>query len=312
MDVRQPPCAIYDCSACDYSQGGLCLGCWEENQRLRESSGRVCAVYECALSQNLLSCLECSLHTCVLRRKVESICPVRMRFEKQRWWAGRMWRALERRRKSAIEKESVSPRVIGRLRRYLQALDLLASQGCNRTSSWRMAGLVGVDAALIRKDLARFGELGTPSYGYNVDYLRERVKEVLRLTTTNDVIWIGAQLFRFAGPLGSRLAEYGCRIVALFDVDTGEVGSEVDGIPVRHVDDLQEFLGENCILVAVLAVCGEQAHVLTEKLIMGGVRGILNLSGEILVVPDSVRVRDIDLVGELIELCYYCSASGGS
>ena len=57
--------------------------------------------------------------------------------------------------------------------------------------------------------------------------------------------------------------------------------------------------------MATVAVPGEQAHRAAEVLAASGVKAVLNLSGELLVLPDSIRVSSFDIAGELMELCYY-------
>lgn len=298
-------CGIYDCEACSYREGGLCEGCTEGNRRLQEGSAPACAVYTCVQTRKLNSCSECSEAACYLRRSVESICPLRSRFEKQRWWAGRMSRALERRKRTG--SESYMPdRVVNRLRWYLTAVDFLAADGRESVSSWRLAELVGVSAALIRKDLSRFGGFGTPSYGYRIDTLRRHLQALLRLDEPKSIVWVGARAFRDSTAGIRRLGEHNCRVVALFDTAQDEIGRRVGDLTVLSADSIREVLAGSDISAAVLAVRGEQAHQIARTLADLGTRAILNLSGELLVLPDRVRVISVDLAGELLELCYYC------
>ena len=58
---------------------------------------------------------------------------------------------------------------------------------------------------------------------------------------------------------------------------------------------------------AVLAISGSEARTIAAALVRLGIRAILNMSGELLVLPDTVKTVNLDPVGELLELCYYCS-----
>ena len=312
MGIQRSACGLYNCGDCDHQTVTECVACDDGNRRLRDRGEPACAVYECVESHGIASCEACGETTCLLRRSVQSICPLRSRFENVRWWAGRMARALESRKPTGGKKESdviASPRVVSRLRWYLVALDRFAEEGVVSVSSWQLAEKVGVNAALIRKDLSRFGEFGTPSFGYRVDYLTETIGGILGLDKPRGVVWVGASSLRLYAPAVTRLKKHACRIVGVFDVDPAEVGSRVGDHEVQAVDQLARVISANNVYTAAVAVAGPQAQAIAQKLVDLGVRAILNVSGELLVLPDTVRVSSFDLVGELLELCYYCGTS---
>ena len=287
----------------------MCGGCPEGNRQLREKSRPVCAVRACVEANGIASCKECAEPKCALKRSVESISPLRSRFEKMRWWAGRMSRALEGRKGPADhlhEPARMPERVISRLRWYLTALDSFAEEGQASISSWQLAEKVGVSAALIRKDLSRFGEFGTPSFGYRVDFLRSSVREILHLDETTKIAWVGACSLRHSTAALDRLRENNCQVVAVFDVDANEIGTRIGEFEVLPADTIRDALCAPGISAAVIAVPGRQAQAIAETLVGLGARAILNLSGELLVLPEQVRVSSLDIAGELLELCYYC------
>jgi len=197
-------------------------------------------------------------------------------------------------------------RVVNRLRWYLTALDSFAADGFESVSSWQLAERVGIGAALIRKDLSRFGEFGTPSYGYKIEFLRERIQGILCLDTPRKVAWVGSCAFRHNAAAIGRLAEHNCKLAAVFDTDANEIGAEVGGFRVLSADSIRDTLAGAGISAAVLAVGGSPAHEIARVLVDMGARAILNLSGEFLVLPEHVKVASVDLAGELLELCYYC------
>ncbi len=292
--------------------GAACPGCAEGNRHLRDRGEQVCAVYECVGTHGIGSCEACNECACLLRRSVQSICPLRSRFENVRWWAGRMARALESRKPAGPKQEkqeAVSERVVSRLRWYLVALDRFAQEGAASVSSWQLAEKVGVNAALIRKDLSRFGEFGTPSFGYRVDYLTQRISSILGLDKPKGMVWIGASCLRLHFPAVARLAKHACKVVGVFDVDPAEIGSRVGDRDVQPLEQLSRVLAANEVHTAAIALPGQQAQAMAEKLAEWGIRAILNVSGELLVLPDTVRVSSFDLAGELLELCYYCGTN---
>ena len=307
MATQASACGIYDCAKCDYLAKGLCHGCSAGNMRLQNSGESICAVFECVSGKAISHCSQCRETSCTLKRSVESLCPMRSRFENTRWWAGRMARAFEARKGTAGlgKKREISEKVINRLRWYLTALDEFAQQGATSISSWRLAERVGINAALIRKDLSRFGEFGTPSLGYDVDFLIHRIRDILCLNRSNAVLWVGAASLRLHLASISRLSNHTCRVVAIFDSNADEAGQMIGDVEVQHLDKLENKVAESSIQAATLAITGRQAVDIAERLAGCGITAILNLSGEMLNLPDSVRVTSFDLVGELLELCYY-------
>lgn len=308
MNALTSCCALYDCEDCGHRLEKRCIGCRPGNEQLGRAPEGACAVYSCVTSRGLDSCDGCRETACVLRRSVEAVCPLRSRFENKRWWAGRMSRALAGRKGPASPhaEEKMSERVVTRLRWYMTALDLLAEQGEASVSSWQLAERVGVSAALIRKDLSRFGEFGTPSFGYRTDYLRERIRSILRLDKPRGIAWVGACAYRHYAAALRRLDANNCRVVGLFDVDPTEIGLQAGDLPVLPADHIADALAKAEVSAGVVAVPGPQAQEISEALVRLGATAILNLSGQLLVLPDHVRVCSLDLAGELLELCYYC------
>lgn len=307
MAVQGAVCGIYDCAQCEHLAKGLCSGCVNANSSLIESNDSACAVYECVSKKAISGCSNCGETACTLKRDVESLCPMRSRYENSRWWAGRMALAMESRRTVARvnNRRQISEKVITRLRCYLTALDGLAKEGVSNVSSWRLAERVGVNAALIRKDLSRFGDFGVPSFGYRVDFLIERIRDILGLDRRSKVIWIGAVSLSLQAASINRLCNHSCEITAVFDTDSEQIGETILGLQVLSLDDMEQVIAQSDIHTAIIAIPGPEAVAVSERIVSSGITAILNLSGETLNVPDTVRVSNFDLVGELLELCYY-------
>lgn len=301
MSVFYSSCAIYDCVTCVYRASGQCVGCIPGNRQLASEGRERCRVHTCVVDRGITTCLECTESACVLRRSAESLCPMRGEFEKSRWWAGRLARAMESRGRPSgalSDEEKTSDLVVGRLRWYLTALDTLADQGSVSISSWKLAEMVGTRSALIRKDLSRFGAFGRPSYGYRVDSLRETIRGILHLDKPRDLVWVGACAFRHYHAGFARLAKYNCKVVALFDTDPQEVGSCIDGLLVQPMSQMADALSGLSGFTAALAIAGPQGQEAATVLADNGALGVLNMSGEILILPDHVRVTSFDIAGK--------------
>lgn len=301
-------CGIFDCSGCEHTPS-KCPGCAEGNEILAKRGSSTCGIYRCIQEQNLSNCSECSKTTCGFYRETDLICPLRGQFENKRWWASRLARSITQHNKLVTNKDSqkISERTVGRLRWYLMALDMFAAQDITSVSSWQLAQRVGVNAALIRKDLSRFGEFGTPSFGYDVQYLRRKIMDILGLNELKHVIWLGSQRLNDHLSMLPRLAEHNCRIVAVIDRDPNEIGRKVADVQVMSLESLPQLLTNLSVDTAVIALPGSEAQKAATMLVNGGVKAILNLSPTLVIVPDHVKLRNVDVASELLELSYYCT-----
>ena len=172
---------------------------------------------------------------------------------------------------------------VNRLPVYLRALYALADRGIATVSSEELAAAAGVNSAKLRKDLSHLGSYGTRGVGYDVEYLVYQVSRELGLTQDWPIAIVGL------GNLGHALANYrgfgarGFRVVGLFDADRARIGELIDGVPVRHIDDLPGVARATPIAIGIIAV------------------------------PDRVSLRKVDLSIELQILSFYSQrlAAGG-
>ena len=195
---------------------------------------------------------------------------------------------------------------VARLPIYLRSLLDFAETGRGMTiSSEELARMAGVNAAKVRKDLSYLGSYGTRGVGYDVEYLLYQITRELGLTQDWPTAIIGV------GNLGRALASYkgfserGFRIAALFDVDERVVGSEVGGLPVRHLDDLKDAATEEGISIGIIATPPGAAQEVAEKLTDAGIKSILNFAPSVVNVPPDITIRKVDLSIELQILSFY-------
>ena len=198
----------------------------------------------------------------------------------------------------------IPDQTIRRLPLYLRALLLMAEHGQVEVSSKGLAEQVGVHAWQVRKDFSFFGEFGRPGVGYRVDWLAGQIKTILRLDTEKRTILVGVgnlgqAVLSFAG-----FSKYNLTIIAAFDADMDKIGRTVGGVEIRDVACLNSA-SELDATLAVLTVPGEVAQDMADKLVNVGIRGILNFSACRLIVPDQIRVTNIDIGMDLASLPYY-------
>ncbi|HEY7271607.1 MAG TPA: redox-sensing transcriptional repressor Rex [Actinoplanes sp.] len=193
---------------------------------------------------------------------------------------------------------------IARLPEYLRALHNL-EDGSETISSEALAAAAGVNSAKLRKDLSHLGSYGTRGVGYDVALLIEQIEYVLGLNQRRAVCLVGV------GNLGHALAGYagfasrGFRIVALFDADPAKVGERINGLTVRHIDELPRLAVQEKIAIGVIATPAGAAQTVADALVAGGVTSILNFAPCVLSVPANVDVRKVDLAIELQILSFH-------
>ncbi|MED3905517.1 redox-sensing transcriptional repressor Rex [Geobacillus thermodenitrificans] len=202
------------------------------------------------------------------------------------------------------EQPKIPQATAKRLPLYYRFLKNLHASGKQRVSSAELSEAVKVDPATIRRDFSYFGALGKKGYGYNVNYLLSFFRRTLEEDEVTEVALFGV------GNLGTAFLNYNfsknnnTKIVMAFDVDEQKVGTTVGGVPVYHLDELEERLCGN-IPVDILTVPAVAAQALTDRLVTQGIKGILNFTPARLNVPKHIRVHHIDLAIELQSLVYF-------
>jgi redox-sensing transcriptional repressor len=196
---------------------------------------------------------------------------------------------------------------VPRLARYLHLLHRLDKQGTTRVSSRELADMLGANAAQIRKDLSYFGEFGVRGVGYDVKFLISELSRCLGIDHDWSMIIVGA------GQLGSALARYrgfreeGFNCVGMFDLNGAKAGKVVSGHTVKPIEELPEFIRENDVQIAVIAVPAQAAEEVASLAVEGGIKGILNFAPVRLPAHPEVFIHQLDLSTELMVISYYLS-----
>jgi redox-sensing transcriptional repressor len=196
--------------------------------------------------------------------------------------------------------------VIGRMPIYLRELNqMVGSEGQVTTSSQELGRRLDISSAQIRKDLSHFGEFGKQGTGYRISYLIDQLEKILHLTTTWNVVVIGA------GYLGHALVNYrgfqsrGFIIRCLFDIDEQKIGTEMGGLTVQDLGDLEEAIHEHKVQMAILACPPDVAQEVTDRLVETGVKSLLSYVPVHLNVPQDVQISYSDPVIQMQRMTYY-------
>ena len=204
-----------------------------------------------------------------------------------------------------MESKGVSKAVIRRLPRYYRYLASLKEDGVRRVSSRELSRLMRITASQMRQDLNCFGGFGQQGYGYNVDELYGKIATILGIDKEYSAIVIGA------GNIGKSIAQYknfikrGFVIKEIFDNDPGKIGERIDGFIIKDIKDLESYLRENKIDIAMLTVPREVTREIAENVVSLGIKGIWNFSPMgVLVEDENVVVENVHLSDSLMVLGY--------
>ncbi len=204
-----------------------------------------------------------------------------------------------------MKRVKVSNNVIRRLPRYLRKLDELSENGVSRISSFDLGQQLGLTPSQIRQDFSCFGEFGQQGYGYNVPALRTQIASIMGMDRGFSAILIGV------GNIGRALmdnfcfSEWGFNLSCAFDVKPELIGTEFNGVPIRSIDGLEDYIANNPVDVAVLSVPKNVAIPVTERLTACGVEAIWNFTNVELSSPSpDVKFENIHFADSLLTLSY--------
>lgn len=206
-----------------------------------------------------------------------------------------------------MEEKGISQAVIGRLPRYFRYLGELRDEGVERISSQELSELMRVTASQIRQDFNNFGGFGQQGYGYNVDFLYKEIGKILGLDMTHNFIIVGA------GNLGRALGNYlnferrGFIFKGMFDQNPDLIGRDVRGVKVMPMEEMERFVRENDIDIAVLTIPKTGAVEVADRLVQTGIRAIWNFAHVDLSLPDGIQVENVHLSDSLMKLSYNIS-----
>lgn len=197
--------------------------------------------------------------------------------------------------------------VIKRLPKYYRYLTTMQRNGIEKVSSSELARIMGTTASQVRQDFNCFGGFGQQGIGYKVDTLQSEVSKLLFGDNGEKLSTILLGVGRLGNVVSSFLTRdvNGYRLLAAFDVREDVVGTEMNGVPVRHIRDLAEFCNANHPQVAVLCIPRESAAELSSTLVSLGIKGFWNFSHYDLSVDYSdIIVENVHLGDSLMSLGY--------
>ena len=199
----------------------------------------------------------------------------------------------------------IPEKTIERLSEYRRTLLASHKQGITHIFSHVLAGIHGITAVQVRRDLMLIGFSSDTKKGYDVEVLISYISNILDSPTAMNVAVVGM------GHLGQAITKYfnskglKLRITAAFDIDPEKVGRTIDGIPVYHMDEFEATVEEKDISIVIVSSPTSVAPQLVVPIINAGIRGVLNFTSTPLNFPQGIVVENYDITTLLEKVAYF-------
>ena len=204
---------------------------------------------------------------------------------------------------------NIPEKTIERLSEYRRTLLSCHKQGITHVFSHVLAGIHGITAVQVRRDLMLIGFSSDTKKGYDVKVLIDFISSILDSETAMNIGVIGM------GHLGQAITKYfngkglKLRITAAFDIDPKKVGTQIDGIPCYHMDQFESKVEELGINIIILSSPTRAAQDLIVPIINAGIKGVLNFTSMPLNFPRGIVVENYDITTLLEKVTYFVKAN---
>lgn len=186
-----------------------------------------------------------------------------------------------------------------RLPWYLSCAKLMRDKGEKFVSSTQISKQINIDSSQIAKDLSYVDISGRTRVGYEVDLLISVLEDFLGFTNLHRAYLFGVGSLGGALLRDSGLSHFGLKIVGAFDVNPDLVGTEINGIPIYHTDELQQHMQNDKVNIGVLTVPIAISQQVTDKMVEGGIKAVWNFTPFRIRVPEGIVVQNTSLYAHL-------------
>ncbi len=209
----------------------------------------------------------------------------------------------------ATGTNEIPEKTIERLSEYRRTLLGCHKQGITHIFSHVLAGIHGITAVQVRRDLMLIGFTSDNKKGYDVKELVDFISSILDSSSMVNIAILGM------GHLGQAITKYfnargfNLKITAAFDVDPEKVGKMIDDIPCYHMEMFGEIVEKEEISIAILASPTKVASSLVIPIINAGIKGVLNFTSMPLSFPQGIVVENYDITTLLEKVAYFVKES---
>ena len=182
---------------------------------------------------------------------------------------------------------AIPEKTIERLSEYRRTLLASHKQGITHIFSHVLAGIHGITAVQVRRDLMLIGFSSDTKKGYDVQVLIEYISRILDSPSPMNIAVLGV------GHLVQAITKY------------FNGGKTIDGIPCYHMDTFEEIVEDKDISIVIVSSPTQVAPSLVVPIINAGIRGVLNFTSTPLNFPQGIVVENYDITTLLEKVAYF-------
>lgn len=197
------------------------------------------------------------------------------------------------------QREFLPEPTLRRLPWYLAYVNLLHSRHVDYVSSTQIAKEINVDSSQIAKDLSFLNIKGKTRIGYEVDSLQEELEYFLGFRESHNAVMVGVGSLGAALIQDSGLSRYGLNIVAGFDINPEIAGTEIHGVPIYNISEIDRRRPQLDAEIAVIAVPVDKAQEVADQLIAAGIKGLWNFTPFRIRVAGDIVVQNTSIYSHL-------------
>jgi redox-sensing transcriptional repressor len=187
---------------------------------------------------------------------------------------------------------------LSRLLNVYRLLDRYEQEKVPSVSSTDIGNRLGLKPDSIRKDVSYLGEAGNYGGGYGVTRLKTLIGRELNVDRKRKLCVVGL------GRLGHAILNYtdlrdrGFFVVAGFDSNINKLETITSAVELHPAHEIADVVRRKAIEIGIIAVPERSAQEAADRLLQGGIKGIVNFSPCAIQTMGNVMIRTIDLLGE--------------
>jgi redox-sensing transcriptional repressor len=197
-----------------------------------------------------------------------------------------------------INKKEIPLPSLSRLLTVYRLLDHYEDMKIAAVSSSEIGKRLGLKPDSIRKDISYLGEVGNFGGGYEVARLKDLIAGKLDINRKRKLCVVGL------GRLGRAILNYtdlrdrGFFVVAGFDSNINKLETITSAVELHPAHEIADVVRRKSIEIGIIAVPERSAQEAADRLLQGGIKGIVNFSPCTIQTTGNVMIRTIDLLGE--------------
>lgn len=199
--------------------------------------------------------------------------------------------------------KAITSQALRRMPYYIQQLRILKNDGIETISAPKIAERLNLNEVQVRKDFAAVSSSkGKPKSGFSVSELLHNMEGIIGYRNADEAVIVGTDSLTQAILENEGIQNYGLKIITAFNVNPNDTRTEIKGVKILPSEKISNICRRMQIHIGIIAVPANQAQVVCDQLVAGGVFAIWNFAPIHLSIPDYVFVQNENFTASLAML----------